>query len=237
MSNESADVASARPDMAAAQPEILSTGEMIRGAFAVLRDNARPVLIYLAVMIAAGVLGDMLPYYGIGDILSLAQVPLFFVAQYLLFEAMLRNANMLAPDARRRVFGFVGQALVVTLGVTIAVYLLVIPAFIVGARWIAAPSLLVSGRCGPVKALGESWAETKGNTAQIAFASIALMLMAYVVVMVIDGAGGVVAMAFGGSQKFGEAALIGPNLALVCLSVAVYRRLNDDTRELAEVFA
>jgi hypothetical protein len=215
--------------LAYAQRENLATGELIAGTFAELAANWKPALIYLAAIGALNALDEAVAPAALQGVLSLGILVAYFVGQYLLFETMLRNAQLLPRDGSRRFFRFTGLAFVVLFAVLLATQLFVIPGIIVGAKWIMAPSLLVAGRHGVFGSLGESWSLTKGNTLPIALAAVALVLVGFV--------GGAVAAVIPGPDLGGLILLHGGNLLLVGLSVTVYRRLNQDGLDLSEVFA
>ena len=211
----------------------LATGELIAGALAELRANLRPVLIYLAVMIALGAIAESAPA-PVDRVASFAGTLAYFGGLYLVFESMLRNAGNLSVGASRRFFRFAGMGFVVLFGVLFAMYLFVIPAFIVAARWMMAPSILVATRRGAFASLGESWTLTRGNTLPIALALIVLLIIGFTAISV---AAAVVGAAFGAEKLVSSLLTHGVNILLVGLSVAVYRRLNDEGDELVAVFA
>jgi hypothetical protein len=223
--------------MAFVQREDLTTGELIRETFGVLRDNARAVLIYLAAMITMNVLADANGIEEAEGVLSLARIVAFLVAQYLLFESLLRNAQALPQEAKRRMFRFAGQAFVVLFCVMMAANFFIVPAIILGSRWITAPSLLVTGRGGVFGSLGESWRETSGNTVPLSFASFLLVLLGIGIATVASVVSVAARAIFDTSLVVGEIWMLGSNLMLVGLSVAAYRRLDGETGELAAVFA
>jgi hypothetical protein len=211
----------------------LATGELIAGALAELRANLRPVLIYLAVMFALGAGAESAPS-PLDRLASFAGIFAYFGGLYLVFESMLRKAGNLPAGQSRRFFRFTGMGFLVFFGVLFAMYLFIIPGIIVGARWMMAPSILVATRHGAFAALGESWSLTRGNTLPIALAFVVLALIGFIAVSV---AAGVLGAAVGAERLVSSLLIHGVNVLLVGLSVAVYRRLNDQGDELVAVFA
>jgi hypothetical protein len=219
--------------MAFLQRDHLTTGELINGTFAELRANLRPVLIYLTAIIGLALIAESGPA-PIDSIASLAGMVAYFGGLYLLFESMLRNAGHLPVGPSRRYFRFVGMAFLVLFGVILASNFFLIPGIIVAARWIMAPSILVETRQGVFTSLSQSWSLTSGNTLSIALAFTALVLIAFAAAVGIAAAAGAAGEASG---IIGSLLLHGANLLLVGLSLTVYRRLNEEGSELAEVFA
>jgi len=224
--------------MAFLESKALSAGELIGAAFEELARVRREVLIYLGVFLLADIAGavDSTAVPGIGGLASLVLFGGYFVAQYLLYRVMLRRAGH-AVDGRFRIFRFVGMAIVIAFVLMFATSLFVIPAIIVGARWIAAPCYLVATDKGVFASIGESWSVTRGNTLPLSLAFTAMVLIFGVAAVALGAVGAAFEELLGLERlSFAFASHVLP-LLLLGLSVATYRRLNDEGVELAAVFA
>lgn len=220
------------------ESKTLSAGELIGAAFEELARSRREVLIYLGAFLLADIAGGLasIAVPGIDGVIGLILFGGYFVAQYLLYRIMLRRAGH-PVDGRMRIFRFVGMAIVIAFALLFASNLFLIPAIIVAARWIAAPCYLVATDKGVFASIGESWSVTSGNTLPLSLAFTAMVLTFGVVAGVLGAVGaafegllGIERLSFGFVGHFLPLLLLG-------LSVATYRRLNDEGVELAAVFA
>lgn len=224
--------------MSFVQPERVSAGELIGGAFGELADSRREVLIYLGVFGVAGLAGptiaDAVPL--LGGLGGLALFVGYFFGQYLLYRTMLRRAGQGIADGRIRIFRFMAMAAVIGFVIAFASNLFVVPAILIAARWIVAPCYLVGTDRGVFAALGDSWSATDGNTLSISLAFSALFLIFVAMFMALGTANALLPDALGASLVAGTGLHLLP-LLLMGLSVTTYRRLNDEGHELSAVFA
>jgi hypothetical protein len=216
----------------------LSLGELITASFAELAASRREVLAYLGVFLLADVLGSLAPEWlsSIEEIGSLVVFGGFFFAQYLLYRAMLRHAGHDGAKGRIHIFRFVVMAFVITIGIIFASYLFVIPAIMLAARWIAAPCYVVAADKGPISSLRESWSATRGNTLPLSLAFAALVLLFLVLLAMFEALESALEDGLGVQLALTLSLHFLP-LLLMGLSVATYRRLNQEGAELAAVFA
>lgn len=220
--------------MAFIQREKLSTRDLIAGSFAVLGRNWRLIALLLAVLFALFFATDVSPAPADAILATLTLVA-FFAGEYLLFQAMLREERYSPVGDRLRIFRFVGLAIMVSLGVSLAMNLLVIPGIILGARWIMAPSFLIASERGAFASLGESWSATSGNTLAISLAATALIALVFLMLVV---AGAFEEMLPWRMMETVSVFIlyICPSVLLMGLSVAVFERLSTEGAALSDVF-
>lgn len=214
----------------------LSAGELITAAFGELANSGREILIYLAAFLGLEIAGALLPTSPVAGLVGLALLGAYFVGQYLLYRTILRRSGHVPPDGRIRIFRFIAIAIVIGLALLFASYLFLIPAIIVGGRWVTAPCYIVATDKGVFASLGESWSATSGNTLPMSLAFLAMVLIFGVALVVFGAIAAAIEGMLGVDLTFG---FVGHFLSLLLmgLSIAAYRRLNDEGVELAAVFA
>jgi hypothetical protein len=222
--------------MAFVETDKLAAGELITGAFGELAQNRREILIYLGVFLLVDIASSVVPksVVVITGPTGLLASGGYFLGQYLLYRAMLRRAGHTAGGIR--IFRFVGMAIVIGFGLLFASYLFLIPAIVIAARWIAAPCYLVATDRGVFASLGESWSASSGSTLALSLAFTAMVLIFFALLVAFTAAGAAIKGLLGPALSFGFTAHLLP-LLLMGLSVAAYRRLNEEGVELAAVFA
>jgi hypothetical protein len=221
--------------MAFLETEKLSAGELITAAFGELAENRREVLIYLGAFLLVDIAGAIpRPLVWVTGPTGLLAFGGYFLGQYLLYRAVLRRAGHAAEGIR--IFRFIGMAIVIAFALMFASYLFLIPAVVVGARWIAAPCYLVATDKGVFASLGESWSATSGNTLPLSLAFTAMVLMFGALLVGFTALVTAVKGVLGIELSVGVVSHFLP-LLLLGLSVAVYRRVNAEGTELAAVFA
>ena len=215
----------------------LSVGELITASFAELTANRREIAIYLGAFLLVDVAGALIPgsraWLGSGGLLMLGG---YFVGQYLLYRTMLRRAGHAGAESGFHIFRFVGMALMIGIALLFAANLFLIPAIVLAARWIAAPCYVVAADKGAIAAIGESWSVTNGNTLSLSLAFTALALVFFALFVGFAAVESVAQTVLGTRLGFGLAMHVLP-LLLMGLSVAAYRRLNHEGKDLAAVFA
>jgi len=170
----------------------VSVGSILSATFDTVKSNLRAGVLYVAVLTAFGSGSDYLSYssgalgYGSGA-LGLAVAAVTIVAGYLLTEAMLSQSGQLTYHGSKRYFAYLGQAILIIIGVVLGVLLLVIPGLILAARWALAAPLLIGRGAGVIDAIRESWQLTRGHTLPIIIAGFILL----VPVFALAGIGGV----------------------------------------------
>jgi membrane-anchored glycerophosphoryl diester phosphodiesterase (GDPDase) len=218
----------------------MSLGTIISATIETVRINARPVLFFVALFTIVGTLVDYAEMSGtMADeiIVGLWQLSLgiaAIIATYFLLETMLRQAGLMDSFGVRRILPYVGQAIVMTVGIVFGIIMLIVPGLILLARWALAPALLIGQGMGVFDAMKRSWDLTRGHTVTIIIAAIVLFAIA--------GLAGVLIYLF-----FGEESLVALLVAQVlqngvsalsaAFGVALLGMLEDGARELDEVFA
>jgi hypothetical protein len=222
--------------MAFPESDKLNAGELITASFAELSDSRREILAYLGVFLVADIAGSLIPasVSWIEGVVGLLVFGGYFLAQYLLYRAMLRRAGH--AEGSLRIFRFVLMSFVIAVALMFAANLFFIPAILLAARWIAAPCYIVAADKGPISSLGESWTATSGNTLPLSLAFTALLLIFAVLVALFGMVEAAIGRVLGTELAIALPAHFLP-LLLMGLSVASYRRLNQEGTELAAVFA
>ena len=209
--------------------------DVLGESVAVAGQNWRVLAIYVAFFLGSTILIDIMPIRPPWNgLVGLMLVVSWIVAQALLFDALFGGRWVLLERRSRPYFRFAGMFIVVALAISIASSLFVIPAFILGGRWIAAPSYLVAGQPGTFSSLAQSWRRSEGNTFVLGLSVFLLALfwvLALFMVGQIEGALGWT------SRLLGAQFIFSGTLPFVCMSVAVYRLLNGEKNEIVEVFA
>ncbi|MDE1466502.1 hypothetical protein [Aurantiacibacter sp. D1-12] len=211
--------------------------DLLAGAFRELSEIRKELAIYFVIF--AALLLFPTRWIGLGSSLvsSLVLFLGYFVAQYWLYQAMLRKAGML-QDGKWRIVEFFVMALVLIVPISIGLNLFVIPGLILIAKWIMAPTYLVAQKRNLIQAIGESWSASSEN-------SVALTLAATVICVIWGLSFGLAAALIGladvmdvvaGDDLFWLWVYFLPVL-LAGLSMSAYRQLSDETASLTEVFA
>ena len=207
-------------------------GELLGGTFATLKRARRELAIYFGAFFAVGLLSETSST--LGGILALVAFVGYFLGQYWLYQAMLRDAGLL-QDEGMRVFGLFIMALLLFIPVVIGLNALLVPGLVLIAKWVMAPSYLVARKRNVFEALGESWRASEGNMWQLALATFLLGVIWMIAFVILSAIGG--ALGGGSNGPFGWLAIHLLPVLLMGLSVSAYRRLGGDGAELREVFA
>ena len=238
----------------------LTFGEVITGALDVLKAHWLPFVVYIAVISAIGLaievfavfasdidsldfgtLSTIQEYLGFGaGLAGIAVFVLMVVAQYLLWETLMRREGLGSDPARHRYIAFFFQSLLITLLISIGTLLLVVPGLVFAARWAMAPALLIGDRQGLLQSMGSSWETIKGNTTPVALVvlvgAVAVYMTAGVLVFTTIGASVTNVQGFFFSavqQVLGQLATV----AFVALGVSLYRRAFGSSEAISEVFS
>lgn len=239
--------------------EKLSVGDVIFGTIDVALANRIPVAIFVVLftVIGSGVelgagqlerlfwtesetLAQVQDFVGLGvGLVGLIAVVVTLLAEYILWEAMLRRANFNTGLGRHRYLAFFGQAMLIGIGVAFGYLLLIIPGLVLSARWAMAPGLMIGEGQGVIDAMGNSWEATKGNTTPVALT-----------ILVVVATIGVVAAAAGGAGLFADESADPTPLAsittnaisnlgsalMIALGVYLLSRLFGATDQVSDVF-
>jgi len=235
----------------------LTFNDVVSGTIETVSTHIRPIAVYF---VGLSLLGSAIELVDLGALESfagesraisavqslaglgagLAGLVVFVVAviaQYLLWETMLRGHLATAP--RRRYLAFLGQAILIGLGVAFGYVLLIIPGLVMTARWSLAPALIVNRNQGVIEAMGSSWDAIKGNTTPVV---IAIIVGAVVLGIVAAVASGMSIFSTSGSSSplavvVGQLTSHAGTVLSIALGTFLYRRLYDQSDELVEVFA
>jgi hypothetical protein len=177
--------------------ENLTLGEVVNGTITTIAENKDVALSFIAVLTILGAgfewglaqLGGgaldpfanaetVLAWFGIGAGLGgLVFLIVGIVAQYLLWEIMLKRKNHLAAGEGRRYLAFIGLAILTALGVGVGFLLLIVPGLIFSARWAMAPAFLIVERKGIVESMSNSWDDVQGNTTPVVLAILIVAIV------------------------------------------------------------
>lgn len=168
--------------------EEVTVGSLISGTLETLRKNSVAAIIYIALLTVGGIMADVVGASPgdevIGGILQIALAIFGIVAQYLLYEAFLKQAGLFTAGPGRRYLAFVGLAIVSGLGIGLGILLLIVPGLILLARWSVAAALLVGEHEGVFEALRRSREITKGHTITMLLAMFVLFILFVVMIAV-----------------------------------------------------
>lgn len=235
----------------------LSFGQVVRGTVETATANVSALAIYVAVLTGVGAASELVPlawfnrvsdeseplatlqtFSGLG--VGLAGIAIFLaglVAQYFLWEAMLRNAGLAKGIGRHRYLAFIGQSILIVVASMFGYVLLVVPGLIMTARWSLAPALLVTSDLGVIEAMRRSWETVRGNSTPVILVLLAAGVVVWLAALVLGGLGTLVAGMDPSSVVLRQFLSHVQAALFIAMAVFLYRRLYDDTGELREVFA
>lgn len=219
--------------------EKASIGDLISGTFGELRENFKPILVYLGVFVLLNLFGDSNALsFGLSfdSFIPLVYFAVYFLAQYWLYEHILRGAGLVEEGKPKRVFRFFGMAVVIGIALSFANSFFVIPAVILCGRWITAPSFLVASDCGVFESIGESWRTSSGNTLSL---SVAAFVMGLIFILLFTVLSALEDALFGwsGDGIFTNLAFHILPLLLMGLSITAYRRFAEPDANISDVFS
>lgn len=219
----------------------VTAGALLAETVARVAASRDAALIYLVVLVAGNVFSDYLAAHGGTDasnlmsasLLKLGIAILSIVATYLLIENMAGKSGQLATGLDRRYIGYLGQGILVALGIAGGMILLVVPGVILACRWVLAPALLVGRGDGAVEAIGKSWHMTKGHAMPIFLAALAL----FVAPIVIFAVASIISESAIPSLIFQNVAATGISVLSAAMSVAALRLIDPGSSEMEDIFA
>ncbi|MEL7189305.1 MAG: hypothetical protein AAGK17_07115 [Pseudomonadota bacterium] len=220
----------------------VTTGELINGTFRELAAIKRPLGLYFGFFFAAAFIT------GFSSALSaVASIPLFiayFAAQlYLYRQAM--GLGGISMDDVGQVFGLLLMAIILAIPLYFSVFLLIVPAVLLGAKWVMAPSYLVAEDRNFIDAIGASWSGSSGNLGSLSLSFFLIWLIWLAFVTLIGSLTGGLQSGFeiiGGlsTSGFGSGVssliLHALPVMLMGLSVTAYKALNDSSDDLVAIF-
>jgi hypothetical protein len=166
--------------MAVAAHRELKIGAIIDKSLAVLERSVTPALIFL---LALTVVNSVIKYFtaNAAPLSQLAASPLQIVIavffSYHLLKAMIDRTGLRSRGEADVFLAYFGLTVLYGLAIVVGLFLLVIPALFLIARWSLAQPLVVARGEGIMKAFGESWERTSGNEFQIIIAAIVLVIV------------------------------------------------------------
>lgn len=222
--------------MSFVQDKKIGFGEALSGTIEVLVAAKREVAIYCVIFATLAGLqaaSDMW-FQQLSLFINLGVFALYFYAQSRLYQVLLRNSGISLED-RIRPFSFLGMAVLIGISLYFAVIFFVIPAIILGAKWIMAPSVLVAEKRGIISAMGDSWNASSGNTLMLSLAYAVIFLIWFII---LAGAGALsdVSDFSNGRTYFTDLSFHILSILMMGLSVSAYRKLHDGMDELTSVF-
>lgn len=226
--------------MASHAREDVTVGLIVSRTVETVQANARAGMIFIAALSAIGILGDYLSVGGLseeavalGGVVRLLSAIATIVGSYLLMEAILDRAGLLSYRGSKRYFAFLGQSIVLAIGVMVGLVLLVVPGMILAVRWSLAQALLIGRGAKVFESMGESWRKTAGYGWRIFFA-VLLVGVAFIVLL------GVIFVFLGESSLAGIALsqIVGNAFTVVlsALGVSLLGLIDPAGDSLSEVF-
>ena len=165
----------------------LKIGAIIEKALAVLERSSAPALIYMAGMT---VVTGAITYFALDfaspttlGVIEIVKAVIGVVAAYFLLESMVRRTGIRTRGEDDVFLGYLGLSVLYSLGVMLGFILLIIPGLLVMARWSLAQPMLVARGDGVMKALGNSWEQTRGNEFSIIIAALALIAVPIAIII------------------------------------------------------
>lgn len=230
-----------------------TVGDIFTETFTVFTANWRMVVVFsLALGLAAGAMqwaagvpvADAGKFSGNGLGVTVAMGILASVASYIVLWQILADQG-LATTSRSAKLYFINLAasLVMMLGMGFAFLLLIIPGFMVMARWSVASQLIIGRGAGVVEAMGESWALTKSRQWTIigfyclfglALGALTVPLSIGLVALNLNAGMSGVGIAFRFLQGVLQYLFSGVNL---CAGVAIFALVLDHSGAEEEIFA
>lgn len=223
--------------------------------FDLIGENAGPLLLFVAVLGGLNTVGLLLGY--IDAVGSLASIGFGFnidpadgvfaglfqigvgvlsiVASYLLLARLLESQGRL-PVRQTRIWAYIGLSILSVLGYMLGFLLLIIPGLILLVRWSATSGYLIERRLGVIDCMTASWDATRGSSWPIFLAGLVLFLG----LMVIGGAIGGIGSVIGSNPvtvAFSSLAEVAGNALFLAYGIAVYLLVDDNARDIGDVFA
>jgi hypothetical protein len=239
--------------------EELNVGEVISGTVSVLTENFRPFAIFVGAMTLLGSAIEIgltsyawsglefgqatmvQAWLGLGaGVAGLIVFVVAILAQYLLWDAVLRNVVLETRLGRHRYLSFFGLTIFTAFAISIGYVFLIVPGLLLTARWAMAPAVLIGEDKGVFEAMGESWETVRGNSTPIILA----ILLYFFVYLLLAGAVGGAALLTSGPVGMSAGAIISGQLLTnfstalgVALGLFLYKRLRSNAEQVAGVFA
>jgi len=210
-----------------------SLRDLLGGTLRELRGAMRELALYVCAVTALSLLP--IADFAFGWVISLGVIAGYFVAQYWLYQVMLRRAGLLV-DSGRRIASFAFMAAILIWPIAFGINVLVIGGIVLVARWIMAPAFLVARPINLFEAIGASWRASDGNTLALSLAFSAVFVIWLTAFGLLGSLWNFDSWGAQTPPPFWVLMNILP-LLLMGLSVTAFRQLSDDGETLGEVFA
>ena len=219
--------------MAYVQERRVTFGQLMSGTAAELGAIARPIGIYLAVFLGLAI-GEA-AVQGASGIFGLTGFVAYWAGQHWLYRCALGRSGWPTADDIGPIFMLFAMALLIAITMYIGAIFFVVPGIILGAKWVMSPTFLVAERRNLIEAISDAWHASSGNTAQLAFAFTALVIMW---IVVFSMASALIRQLVPGAvdNLLSNLAIHGLPIVLLGLSVTAWRHLGDGAETLADVF-
>lgn len=175
----------------------LTVADIIKGTLAIINERQAPVFLYVGTVTLTGTILDwsisnatgfflgltctVAEAVGLGLGVGLGFWLFMWMAQYLLWDAMLQRPIQLADVRARRFLPFLGQQILILVGCLLGLVMLIIPGLVVLALWSTAPAFLIEERTSILDSMRNSWNQMSGNATPVVLIFVAFGL-AYLVV-------------------------------------------------------
>ena len=223
--------------------------------FDLIGQNMGPILAYIVVMGGLNAAGLMLGLIDGGSTLAsvafgfsvdasdglapglfqLTVGVLSIVASYLLLARLLESRGRL-PVRETRIWAYVGLSILSVLGFMFGFLLLIIPGVILMVRWSATSGYLIERRLGVIECMTASWDATRGSSWPIFFVALVLFLG----LAIVGGVAGSVVAVIGANAVtavFSSLAEVAGNAVFLAFGIAVYLLVDNNARDIGDVFA
>lgn len=241
----------------------LSVGDVISGTLDTFTENLRPFGLFIGVftLVGSAIEYSAAEYFlsnaagspggleavqamvGLGA--GLGGLAIFIasvIAQYLLWEAVLRSEMAGAPVARHRYLAYFGLTLVTGIAIAFGFLLLIVPGLLFMARWMMAPAILIGENRGIFESMGESWESTRGNSTPVILA-VFLAMIAFIALSFGLGVTNFSLSPAGAMEVSAVNILLGQALQnlgtalAIALGVFLYKRLRGNAAQVSQAFA
>jgi hypothetical protein len=136
-------------------------GHYLAETIALARANFPLVVTAFLVLTGLAVASDLLGRNG--SSLNLVTWPVNLVLQYQVTLAALTTRGVIGGRRRTRFWAMLGMSFLSTVGIFLAMILLLVPGLYLLVRWSLATPILVAEEAGPIQCLSRSFEETSGR--------------------------------------------------------------------------
>lgn len=240
----------------------LSVGDVISGTLDTFTENLRPFGLFIGVftLVGSAIQYSTAEYFlananssstgleavqamvGLGaGIGGLAIFIASVIAQYLLWEAVLRREVQVTDERRHRYLAFFGLSIVTSIAIMFGLLLFLLPGLLFMARWMMAPAILIGENRGLFESMGESWETTRGNSTPVILA-IFVAAIAFIALSFGLGVTSFSLTPAAPTQVSAVNIVLGQalqNLATalgIALGVFLYKRLRGNAAQVSQVF-